>query len=410
MYASLRSRVAAPLAFVATLSVSPIVFAQTTTIVAVTPNAGNPSSQVDVFGTNFVVNGAGPSSVTIGGYPATFVIAADGASNDQLTVDVPQAVVDAGAGTYQLRVSQSAAAGRTSIYEVALPGAGVPGPKGEKGDKGDQGIQGIQGAPGTQGAQGPPGLLLSFDALAGLPCTSASGQPSAVRFEGSQKTPICPEPSSVPPPDAPFTLSATSLTFGVGGGLVPCGTEAGAQTFTVTNNSSQTLALTLTLARGAGSPYSLSGPASLDAGMTGTVTVTPHAIPTTASTAPNGFGDSLSVNGFGGSVNQTHVVALHETAQGAILSFTPTSMNFSASGSRAFTVDNTGNLAAPYTLTLIGSTQFSISPTSGTAGSVSSLVTFTRPPLGGSFSAGVQLATPVVRCAPLPANMTLSAN
>ncbi|HUQ72078.1 MAG TPA: hypothetical protein VM165_21295 [Planctomycetaceae bacterium] len=408
MYSSRRFRIAASLAFVMTLSAAPIVFAQTTTILAVTPNAGNPSSQVDLFGTNFVVSGVGPSSVTIGGYPATFVVAADGATNDQLIVVVPHDVLVASPGTYQLRVSQSAAAGRTAIYEVTLPAAGVPGPKGDKGDTGDQGIQ---GATGTQGAQGPPGLLSSFDALAGLPCTSASGQASAVRFDGPQRIPTCPEPFSEPPPSAALTFSTMSLNFG----LVACGAETGPQTFTVTNNSSQTLALTLTLTGGVGSPYFVSAPASLGAGAMGTVTVTPKPIPTTASTTPDGFGDSLSVNASGGPVNETHVVALHETAQGAILRFNPTSLFFTTSGTKAFAVNNAGNLNAPFTLTRNGSTQFLISPTSGNAtaggssGSISA--TFNEPVVGGGSQSGnVQLGTTAGLCAPLPANLTLSGN
>jgi hypothetical protein len=177
MYASLRSRVATSLAFVVALAVAPSVFAQTTTIVAVTPNPVNPSSQVDVFGTNFVVNGAGPSSVTIGGYSATFVVAADGVTNDQLTVDVPQAVVDAGAGTYQLRVSQSAAAGRTAIYEVTLPAAGVPGPKGDQGAQGPSGSDGPQGPAGpagpqgVQGPEGPQGITSTGNGFGAVPAT-----------------------------------------------------------------------------------------------------------------------------------------------------------------------------------------------------------------------------------------------
>jgi len=277
---------------------------------------------------------------------------------------------------------------------------GNPGVQGQKGDKGDQGIQGIQGSQGIQGVQGPPGLLTSFDALAGLPCTSASGQASAVRFEGAQKSPICPEP-------ALLMLSATGLDFG----LVNCGAQAGAQTFTVTNTSSHTLTLALTLAGGTGSPYMVSGPASLDAGAIGTVMVTPKPIPATASTAPNGFGDSLSVNATVGPVNDTHVVALRETASGAILSFNPTALSFTGLSTKPFTVQNSGNIPAIFSLTLNGSTEFSIQVASGTApggGSVTLNGSFAGPLFGGPFSANVQLGTTTSRCAPLPANLTMS--
>ena len=116
-----------------------------------TPTASAPTTQLDVFGTNFAVNSVGPLSVTLGGYSTTFFVVVDGATNDRLTVDIPANVIIGGPGTYQLKVSQSAAAGRTAIYEVALPALPVPGPKG------DPGQPGVPGAPGTQGPPGPPG-------------------------------------------------------------------------------------------------------------------------------------------------------------------------------------------------------------------------------------------------------------
>jgi len=207
-------------------------------------------------------------------------------------------------------------------------------------------------------------------------------------------------------------VSTSALTFGTSG-LVPCGTQASAKTFDVTNNSSQTLTFSFTLGADATSPYTVTGPSTLAAGATGTVTVTPKPIPATSSVAPDGFADSLTVTATGGPVNETHVVELHQTAQGAILSFNPTGLNFSSSGTKNFTVNNTGNLAAPYTLTVGGtnSGDFSVTPTSGTAaanGSVASSVTFSKPLLSGARSGNVAMSTNVARCAPLPSPMTLS--
>ncbi len=207
-------------------------------------------------------------------------------------------------------------------------------------------------------------------------------------------------------------VSTSALTFGAGG-LVPCGTQASAKTFDVTNNSSQTLTFSFTLGADAASPYTVTGPGTLAPGASGTVTVTPKPIPSTASVAADGFADSLTVAATGGPVNETHVVELHQTAQGAILSFNPTGLNFSGSGTKNFTVNNTGNLAAPYTLTVGGtnSGDFSVTPTSGTAaanGSVASSVTFSKPLLSGARSGNVAMSTNVARCAPLPSPMTLS--
>ncbi|MDP1825126.1 MAG: choice-of-anchor D domain-containing protein [Archangium sp.] len=209
-------------------------------------------------------------------------------------------------------------------------------------------------------------------------------------------------------------LSASSLTFGAGG-LVPCGTTASARTVSVTNNSSQPLALALTLAGGASSPYTVSGPASVAAGATVLVTVTPKLVPATSSTAPDAFADTLSIVATGGPIDEGHTVALHETAQGAVLTLNPVALSFSGTQSKNFTVNNSGNLAAAYTLALGGTnaSNFSVTPTSGTAqggGSVTETVTFTRPLLGGARSASISLSSNVGRCAPLPAALPLSGN
>jgi hypothetical protein len=210
-----------------------------------------------------------------------------------------------------------------------------------------------------------------------------------------------------------LTVSAASLNFG----LVPCGTTAAAQTVTVTNTSGQTLTMTYTLAGGTSSPYTVAGPATLAAGAMGTVTVTPRMVPTSASTAPDAFADTLAIRGAGGPVDETQTVQLHETAQGAVLFLNPTSLSFTAtlgaSQTRAFTVNNSGNLAAPYTLAVGGANpgNFAVSPTSASVaggGSASHNATYTSPPLGGSRSATVSLSTTATLCAPAPAPLQLT--
>lgn len=210
-------------------------------------------------------------------------------------------------------------------------------------------------------------------------------------------------------------LSSSSLDFG----LTNCGATATARTLTVTNNSGQSLALALSLARASGSPYTVSGPATVATGATATITVTPKAIPTTAATASDAFADTLSVTASGGPVNETHTVALHQTAQGAVLTFNPTALSFSVglgqSQSKNFTVNNAGNLPAAYTLAIGGTNagSFSVTPTSGTSasgGSVSEQVTFSSTLLGGTGarSANIAISTSAVRCAPLPSALTLN--
>lgn len=211
-------------------------------------------------------------------------------------------------------------------------------------------------------------------------------------------------------------LSTASLTFG-NGGLVPCGTTAAARTVTVTNNSSQALAIALSLADGASSPYTVSGPAMIAAGGMGTVTVTPKLVPQTSSTAPDAFADTLSITASGGPINEVHTVALHETAQGAVLTLNPTALSFTGNGAKNFTVNNSGNLAAAYTVAVGGTNaaRFAVSPTSGTAQgglSVTETVTYTRPTvyLGETFTATVTLSSTAGRCAPLPAALPLTGN
>jgi hypothetical protein len=203
-------------------------------------------------------------------------------------------------------------------------------------------------------------------------------------------------------------LSASSLNFG----LVPCGSQTPAQKINVTNNSTQTLTISLTLMGGGSSPYAVSGPATISAGATAAITVTPKPIPAVSSTAADGFADTLSITATGGPVNESHAVALHETASGAILSFNPTSLTFTATGSKTFTVNNEGNVVAPYMLTLLqgGQTAFTVSPAMASVnggGSVSETVGY-KAPLFGARSGTISVATSAPRCAPLPAALTLS--
>lgn len=82
----------------------------------------------------------------------------------------------------------------------------------------------------------------------------------------------------------------------------------------------------------------------------------------------------------------------------------------STTGTSNFTVNNAGNLAASFNLTLSGSSQWSINPTAGTspaAGNSTPLdASYIHPLLGGMNNANVSLSTTTQQCAPLPANLT----
>lgn len=210
------------------------------------------------------------------------------------------------------------------------------------------------------------------------------------------------------------TQSVNALTFG-NGGMVPCGTQATAKTFTLRNDSTQVLSLTPTVT-GNSAAYTVNCPAMLAVGATATVTVTPNAIPSMADTAADFFGATLTIRAQGGPVNEDKVVALHMTAQGARLAFNTTALrNFDGTATQSFTVLNTGNASAQVTLTLAdtmnGYTRApagtSTVPTSGLVGSVS----FNRPFLAlGTLTNSLSMASTSTLCAPLPTAMALSSS
>lgn len=216
-----------------------------------------------------------------------------------------------------------------------------------------------------------------------------------------------------------LAVSPNNLTFGTAG-LTPCGTTAAAKTITVTNNAAVPLNLTFSFGIwDGGSPYTVAGPATLGPGDAGTVTVTPKPMPAASATAPDLYGDTLAIQAAGGPVNETHVVALHQTAQGAILTFNPAALTFSAglgqTQQKSFTVSNGGNLAAAYTLTLGGTNPgaFMVTPTSSSVNpgsGVTENVTFSGELLSPKRTATISVATGVARCGPLPTPVQLTGN
>src|SRR5690349_18792322 len=132
MRSLLKSHVAAGLVFGPTLLAAPSVFAQTTPIVAVAPNATHPTTPLDVSCTAFRTGGAsptqgspaastgipnptvGPSSITLGNLAVATIYnwySVQGSPyNSKMTIDIPGGIT--GPGTYQLKVMQSGSAGK----------------------------------------------------------------------------------------------------------------------------------------------------------------------------------------------------------------------------------------------------------------------------------------------------------
>jgi hypothetical protein len=206
-------------------------------------------------------------------------------------------------------------------------------------------------------------------------------------------------------------LSAQVTPTTVDFGLVSCGSTAAAKTVTLTNTSQATFSWTAAIA----TAYYTITPTSGTLAKTKSVdiTITPKAIPTVSDTKADLYADTLKITTSPG-LESPYVASLHMTAEGAILSFNPTTLAFGSqkkdtSRTKSYAVVNTGNFAAPITLTKTGSS-FSISPTSSTAnaGSSASLNATFSPTSTSSSSGTVTVTTTAKRCAPLPAAMTMT--
>lgn len=249
---------------------------------------------------------------------------------------------------------------------------------------------------------------------------SGSGNDSGSSGDSSSTVPP-PQDASVPDtnrPDAanvdggPPSAGPTTIDFGE----VNCGATANPQPLTIHNPSAQTITWSVSLGKGATSPYTIA-PASGTAapGETVTVTVTPKQVPGTSSTAANAFGDTVNV--LHGATSTS--IALKETAKGAVLFYQPaTPIAFGNSPTAAgtvqsnFAVANSGNATANVTLSTTGDAAFAIVPPAAITavpGLTGAKVSFT-PTQNQAYSGAIAMAVANtdVLCAPLPANLAVS--
>lgn len=273
---------------------------------------------------------------------------------------------------------------------------------------------GILAACGDSLTGGAPETLIQGTPDAAIPVdTGTPSIPDATTVVDAAETP---NDADVTDSDAgsPF-ISPTVVDFG----SVNCGTTATAKTFTIKNPTQDTVEWAASLSKGTNSSFTIAPTSgSLAPGGSVVVTATPAKIPATASTAANGFGDLVFVS-IGTS---TTSVQLLQSARGAVLAFVPTSLAFGSvpigiggGSSSTIGVFNSGNADANVTLSLTGSSSYSLpsgnSQTLTTMPGVTttSLVTFT-PPAALSYSAEIALATASadVLCAPLPSPLALS--
>ncbi|MDB4933293.1 MAG: hypothetical protein JWP87_265, partial [Labilithrix sp.] len=207
-------------------------------------------------------------------------------------------------------------------------------------------------------------------------------------------------------------LSAQVSPSNVDFGLVACGATGTASKVTLTNTSPNSFTWGATL----GTAYYTITPTSgtLLKGKSVDIVITPKAIPSTSATTADLYADTLTIK-TNPALESPYVAAVHMTAQGAILSFNPTTLAFGnqkkdTSRTKSYAVVNSGNLAAPITLTKSGS-MYSITPTTETVNAGSSTTTLNasfKPTQTGNQNGSVSVSTTAKRCAPLPAAMSMT--
>jgi hypothetical protein len=201
------------------------------------------------------------------------------------------------------------------------------------------------------------------------------------------------------------TLSAETIDFG----LVDCATMAHPRGITITNRGAASIAFTSVLSRGVASPYALypsSGTVTPNSSLA--LVVAPAPIPSFSAVTPNLYDDTLTITTTGAG-DVPHVVALRETAHGAILT-----SSVLAFGSRligdltpmASSWTNAGNADAR--LVLSTAAPFSLASASLEVGAnglpVTDPVTFTPDSflLGIPTSRRITAVTATPLCAPIP--------
>jgi hypothetical protein len=178
-------------------------------------------------------------------------------------------------------------------------------------------------------------------------------------------TPLCATPPAITLLTGQGTTGVSVQPTNLAFGLVQCGQPAAAyQTITISNTGAA-ITYTPTFVLGGNSPYTLAQDASgtpitpgtpipLAAGPASTtIRVVPKTISNPATTLSDGYQDTLIITTTG-SGDAPHNISLHETAQGAILALSPTSVATSQGDGLStfvgFSVANTGNYPAGYAL------------------------------------------------------------
>lgn len=177
-------------------------------------------------------------------------------------------------------------------------------------------------------------------------------QSGEISVQVSQDTVLCaPLPANVTwtglGAEHGVAVSAASLDFGA----TDCGKTAAPQNVVITNLSDSLLKWTATLGKAKQSNFTIgSDSGSIDVGQSAVVQVVPNAVPAISSTTYDGLSDQLFI-ATDVADDLPHVVALHQTAHGAVLAWHSALLNFSTTAlnqaaTQTYAVQNTGNAAA----------------------------------------------------------------
>ena len=233
---------------------------------------------------------------------------------------------------------------------------------------------------------------------------------------------------AAPPPEGgPTTVSissgdagsVTDIRFG-DNGFVNCGASATSVPVTISNTGTSSLKWSAKLSAGAAF-YTLSPvEGTVNAGQSAIMQVIPQAVPATSAVTPDLYGGVVIIQ-TSASNDTTHVIQLHQTARGVILTSTlGNGFNFNSqavaqSAQSTFSMTNVGNVAAAVKLGVAGPV-FSVSPATFTIDpSVpkAPVITFT-PPIASGYTDTLITSidtsgggTPVALCGPLPVNALL---
>jgi hypothetical protein len=217
------------------------------------------------------------------------------------------------------------------------------------------------------------------------------------------------------------TVSPTSFVLTPDGvnNYVPCGETALPVMVTIQNSGTAPFNWNGTLEHGNGTYYTLSATSGVvTPTSSASLTITPKAVPGNASTAPNAYGDILTIT-TNAANDVPHTVTLNETAQGAIISRSLGTLNFGnvamgTTSTQTYTFTNTGNMDATLMFSngnpaFVQSTPLTVSAGSGIFASES--VSF-QPTMVEQYSdiGLVSLVSSVPLCGAFPGNLALAGN